>query len=220
MRDNIKVIVVDDHKSIIDGLKYFFQPEPDIEFCGSAGTIHDALDLMKSIRPHIAIVDLSLQSEHGLNLIKDCKIQFPAISLIVFSMHDENIYADRSLQAGAKGYVMKSESLEKVTEGIRVVYSGKTFVSDSVKNQMLNKSMVMFDNKSVLPVSELSDRELEVFTLIGHGLRPRQIVDRLNMSSRTVHSHCRNIRIKMNLEDMNSLIEAASKWVNINDPLD
>ncbi|MBZ0256363.1 response regulator transcription factor [bacterium] len=219
MSGKIKILVVDDHKSIKDGLKFFIEPEADIEFCGSAGNIQDALVLMDSKQPDIAIVDLSLQSEHGLNLIKDCKIQFPEISIIVFSMHDETIYADRSLHAGAKGYIMKSESLEKVVEGIRAVYSGKTFFSDSVKNQILQKKFFEYDNGSVLPVSNLSDRELEVFTLIGHGLRPRQIVDRLNMSSRTVHSHCRNIRIKMNLVDMNALIESASEWVKVNDPL-
>lgn len=218
-QQQIQVCVIDDHQSIVDGLNFILMQENDIELCGSAGTLSDAMNLFKIQIPDVAIVDLSLQGEHGLNLIKDCQIQYPQISILVFSMHSEEIYAERAVNAGAKGYVMKSESLTKVVDGIRSVHQGKIYVSEPVKDFILKNKSFLNQDDVVLPISKLSDRELEVFTMIGQGLRPRQIVERLSMSSKTVSSHCRNIRIKLNLADMNCLIESASKWVQVNDPI-
>lgn len=215
----IKVVIIEDHQVVIDGLILLLKQENDIEVCGYALNGFDGLDLIQKESPDVAIIDLSMEGKHGLEIIKDCKAMFQSLAILVLSMHSESIYADRVINAGAKGYMMKSESLSKVADGIRTVHNGELFVSESVKKQMLNRSTRdVFDN-SVQPATCLSDRELEVFTLIGQGLRPRHIVEKLNMSPKTVDSHCRNIRIKMNLDNMKALIDIASKWVQVNDPV-
>lgn len=218
-QEKIRIVIIEDHQIVIDGLILLLKQESDIEVCGYALNAHDGLDLIAKQSPDVAIMDLSMEGKHGLELIKDCKAMYPEMSILVLSMHSESVYADRSVKAGAKGYMMKSESLAKVAEGIRSVHQGDIYVSDSIKKQMLHQTSTEYAYDVVQPASCLSDRELEVFTLIGQGLRPRHIVEQLNMSPKTVDSHCRNIRLKMNLDNMKALIDIASKWIQVNDPL-
>lgn len=208
----IRVAIIDDHTILVEGLVMLLKHEPDIEYCGSAKNLHDGLKLIETQQPHLAIVDLSLEHSHGMDLIKDCKIRFPQAAILVLSMHDESIYAERAIRAGAKGYIMKNESLDTVVLAVRAICNGELYMSDAVKKQMLQSSFNL-GNPAMNPISCLADRELEVFTLIGNGLRPRHIADKLNMSTKTVDSHCRRIREKLNLDGMTELIQAASKWV-------
>lgn len=212
----IRVVIVDDHKVVIEGFVVTLKYESGLECCGSAQSIQEGLEVISQTNPDVVVVDLSLQSEHGLDLVKDCKIRFPSISTLVVSMHDESVFAERAIRAGALGYIMKNESFEKIVDGIRAVDAGELYVSSNVKNQLVQQSIGIAQTESILPVSLLGDRELEVFTLIGHGLRPRHLSERLNISVKTVESHCRRIRQKLNINDMETLIDTASKWVRSN----
>lgn len=213
----IRIVIIEDHQVVIDGLILLLKQEKDIEVCGYALNGHDGLELIQRESPDVAILDLSMEGKHGLEIIKDCKAMYPSVAILVLSMHSESIYADRVIKAGAMGYMMKSESLAKVSDGIRAVNDGDLYVSESVKKQMLNRSTRDVFDDNIQPATCLSDRELQVFNLIGQGLRPRHIVEKLNMSPKTVDSHCRNIRIKMNIKDMKSLIKTASDWMKIHE---
>lgn len=210
---SISVVAIDDHQVVLQGLSLLLDNESDILLKGVAKDVRDGLELIEELSPDIAVVDLSLYQSNGLDLIKDSKIQFPNTEIIVLSMHNEMVYAERAIQAGALGYIMKDELLDKVVEGIRAVHNKQLFVSDHVKNLLLQQSLGKNSSISALPVSQLSDRELEVFTLIGEGKRPRHIADLLNMSPKTVASYCGRIRDKMNIQNMDELISRASEWV-------
>lgn len=209
-----KLLLVDDHQVMIEGLTLFFQNYNDLEICATAHTVQDGLTAANTHQPDVAIVDLSLQNNSGLELIQDLQIQHPQVNCIVLSMHDELLYGERALRAGAKGYVMKSQSFETVVTAIHVIMKGDLFFSDTVTKSVLNS----FSSQSTLTkkdaVQTLSNRELEVFKYIGKGFRPRHIAEELSMSSRTVDTHCQRIRVKLNIQSMKDLIRFASTYVN------
>lgn len=212
----IKVIIIDDHQIILQGMSSLLSHESDIEIVGKAMTLVDGMKLIEQNNPHVVVLDLSLENENGLELIKDCAVRFPEISILVLSMYDESIYAERVIQAGALGYLMKKDSMDKIAEGIRSVFHKKFYASETIKNQLLNQVSGIDRLGSTLPVSSLTDREFEVFVLIGKGKRPRHIAEELNMSPRTVATHCTRIRNKININSMDELIELASKWSSAN----
>lgn len=209
----ISVIAIDDHKAILHGLSLLLEHEDDILLCATALDCVSALESIKNLTVNVIVLDISLQQANGLELLKDIKIQYPDIEVLVFSMHNEMVYAERAIQAGALGYIMKDESLDKVIEGIRTVHRKELFVSSKIKEQLLRKSIGQTSTSDSMSVSKLSDRELEVFTLIGEGKRPRHIAEQLNMSPKTVASYCSRIRDKMSIENMDELISIASEWV-------
>ena len=207
-----KIFVVDDHPMMRDGLRALISAESDLEICGEADDAAPALDQMESLAPDLAIVDITLRSSNGLELIKDLQIRLPGTPALVISMHDESLYAERVLRAGGRGYVMKQEGGKKLMEAIRRVLSGHTYVSDKMAAKILD----IFSGRRAeesSPVERLTDREFEVFQLIGNGLSTKEIADRLHVSVKTVEVHRVNIKQKLNLQTAPELIRFAVRWV-------
>jgi DNA-binding NarL/FixJ family response regulator len=211
--ERIRVLIVDDHPLVREGLKSLVSTQADMEICGEAESAGQALALLDKTSPHVAVVDLSLREGNGIQLIKDIKVRHEAVRIIVSSMHEEAIYAERSLQAGAMGYVHKQESGHKILDAIRSVMVDRIFVSDRVSNRLLVRAARGPKAVERSAVELLSDRELEVFEMIGSGMATRKIAEALHLSPKTVDTHRQKIRDKLNLEDAAALSHFATQWV-------
>ena len=179
--------------------------------CGEADDAPRALQAIGTIQPQVAVVDISLKSGSGLELVKDITQTCPGVAVIVLSMHDELLYAERMFRAGARGYVMKRESTGKVVEAIRGVLEGKLYMSGRVAAAMAEK-LVGGQHTSLSPVASLSDRELEVFELLGHAQETRRIAESLHVSAKTVQAFCERIKKKLNLHTERELLREAVRW--------
>lgn len=210
-----RVFLVDDHPAMCKGLKDLIQMERDLSVCGEAGDIASALEGIQKTKPDIALVDLTLKDSSGLDLVKDLKIRMKALPVLILSMHNEAIYAERCLRAGARGYIMKEASTENIIGAIRRVLAGDVYLSPGVSSQMLKK-MAGVRSAGADPVESLSDRELEVFRQIGEGLRTRDIADRLHISVKTVETYREHLKLKLRLENAAQLTRAAVEWVRDN----
>ena len=208
-----RIFVVDDHAMVRRGLAALIGDEPDLEMCGEAADCATATSEVARLRPQVVIADISLQGNSGLELIKNIKAFDPGIHVVVLSVHDESVYALRVLKAGAKGYVMKQDLASKVIDAIRQVRSGQMYVSDEVGSQMLNRLVRGQSERGDSPVASLSDRELEVVTLIGSGLATREVATRLNMSVKTVETHRAHIKTKIDLASASQLVQFCVRWV-------
>ena len=206
-----KILLVDDHPLVREWLANLINEEADLEVCGLAGNAREALDLIGKLSPRMAVVDISLEGGSGLELIKDIKAQHPKVNTIVLSMHDETLYAERAMRAGASGYVMKREATGKVLDALRAVLAGGLFFSNAVNAQLAQK-LVQGAGDQPAVVESLSDRELEVFQLLGRGLNTRQISEQMNVSFKTVQAYCARIKEKLNLANINELIFHAVRW--------
>src|SRR3981189_1480751 len=205
-----RVFVVDDHPVVRDGLRGVIEQQPDLMVCGEAAEAGEALANIPSASPDLVLVDLSLAHSSGLDLLKDLVIQHPAIAIIVLSRHDEAIYADRVLRAGARGYLMKAESSQCLLGAIRRVLEGKVFVSDSVMTSIASK---LGQRKSDLqPISRLSDRELQVFELIGNGLSTSEIAERMHLSIKTIQAYVARAKEKFGVLTLRELLREALRW--------
>jgi len=211
MQPKTKIMLVDDHPLVREWLANLINDELDVEVCGSVGNTREALGLMSMLQPQIIIVDISLEGASGLELIKDVKALHPKVHLIVLSMHDEMHYAERAMRAGASGYVMKREATDKVLAAIRTVLEGGLFFSNAV-NSMLAQKLVQGVGDQPTAIATLSDRELEVFQLLGRGYNTRQISEQLNVGFKTIHVYCARIREKLNLANINELVFQAVRW--------
>jgi len=211
MPPKIKIMIVDDHPLVREWLANLINEEADLEVCGQAGNAREALGLVGSLWPQIAVVDISLEGGSGLELIKDIQAQHPQVKTLVLSMHDETLYAERAMRAGAAGYIMKREATSKVLDALRTVASGGLFYSPAV-NAALAQKIVQGTEAQPTPVETLSDRELEVFQLLGRGHSPRQVSEQMRVSFKTVHAYCARIREKLNLANINELIFHAVRW--------
>jgi DNA-binding NarL/FixJ family response regulator len=207
------VLIVDDHPIVRQGLRLLIDQEPDLTVCGEAENADAVLPAIRAFKPAIAVIDLSLGHDSGIELIKNIKLQHPALPLLVLSMHDESLYAERALRAGARGYIMKQEAPEKVITAIRQVLQGAIYVSDAMSAKMLNKIIDSRREESSSPVELLSDRELQVFNLLGSGLSTRQVADKLHVSIKTVEAYRANIKEKLNLKSSAELVQHAIHWV-------
>ena len=208
-----RVLLVDDHPVLCEGLAQRINEEPDLEVCGQARDAHTALDVIEKVRPDIAIVDISLGEGSGVELVKDIKVRYPNLPTLVLSMHDEALYAERSLHAGAKGYVMKQEETGILLGAIRQVLRGQVYLSERVKNAIVNRIGGNQPEGRVTSVAyKLSDRELEVFQLIGDGFATHEIARRLHLSTKTVASHREHIKQKLNLKTGEELARYAIHW--------
>lgn len=205
-----KILIVDDHPLVREWLTKLINEEADLEVCGQAGNAREALGLIAAQSPRIAVVDISLESGSGLELIKDIKALHPQVAALVLSMHDETLYAERAMRAGAAGYIMKREATSKVLAAIRAVLAGGVFFSNAVNAQLAQK--VVQGIRPASAVESLSDRELEVFRLLGRGLNTRQISEQMNVSFKTVHAYCARIKEKLNLASINELAFHAIRW--------
>jgi DNA-binding NarL/FixJ family response regulator len=208
-----KVLVVDDHPIVRQGLKLLIDQEPDLTVCGEAENAERVLPAIRELKPSIAVIDISLGHDSGIDLIRNIRQQHPDLPLLVLSMHDESLYAERVLRAGAKGYIMKQEAPEKVICAIRQVLQGNIFVSDAMGAKLLNKLIDSRREESSSPVELLSNRELQVFNLLGSGFGTRQVADKLNVSIKTVEAYRANIKEKLNLKSSAELVQHAIHWV-------
>ena len=212
MSQTIKVLLVDDHPLVREGLVNLINQQADLQICGEAGNEPQALELIRTVQPHVAIVDISLESGSGLELIKSIKALFPAVTVLVLSMHDESLYAERALRAGARGYVMKREAAKKVIQALRCVLAGQLYVSDKIAALMAEKFIEGRTAATASPIEQLSDRELEVFQLLGLGHSTRQIADHLHIGFKTVQAYCARIKEKLKLANATELLREAIRW--------
>jgi DNA-binding NarL/FixJ family response regulator len=206
-----KLFIVDDHPMMRDGLAQLISKEEDLVLCGEAEDAAAALEQIEKLQPDLALVDITLRATNGLELIKDIAIRAPATAVLVISMHDESLYAERVLRAGGRGYIMKQEGGKKLIEAIRHVLIGKTYVSEKISAKILD----VFSGRrteSSSPVETLTDREFEVFQLIGQGIGTKEIADRLHVSAKTVEVHRVNIKQKLKLGTATELIHFATRW--------
>jgi DNA-binding NarL/FixJ family response regulator len=210
-----KVLIVDDHPVAREGLSFHIELQPDLEVCGEAGDVASALALAETARPDLAVVDISLKSGNGLDLVKRLKERQPALAMLVWSMHDDPMYAERALVAGAMGYVHKGHATREIIDAIRSVLAGQIFVSGSLSGEVLAR---MTGRKSRSDcrgaIERLSDRELEAFGLMGQGLTTPQIAARMCLSSKTVETYRIRIKGKLSLESFPEVIQRAVQWVN------
>src|SRR3989338_6220039 len=211
-----KVFIVDDHPIMRRGLAELINLEKDLVVCGEADNIQTALELIKLHEPDVALVDLLLKNENGLELIKDIKTRFPAVLMLVLSMHDEVFYAERVLRAGAKGYIMKQQATTQVLVAIRRVLAGDVYLSDAISSKILRNVTGEKNKKAGSSVDQLSDRELEVFRMIGTGLGTRQIAEKLSRSVKTVETYREHIKLKLDLKDSSELVQHAIQWLQSN----
>ena len=213
-KNTTKILIVDDHPIVRQGLAEMVNHEEDLMVCGQAEDAHKAMTAVKESKPDMAIVDISLKETSGMELIKDLKAQYPSLPVLALSMHDESLYAERALRAGARGYIMKAEATEKVITAVRKILSGEIYISDKMASKMMRKLVGDSTEINVSPVERLSDRELEVFQLIGKGFGTRQISERLFLSIKTIETYRAHLKEKLNLEDAAELLQYAIQWVN------
>lgn len=211
---SIKVFIVDDHPLVRQGLAQIIGSQEDLEVCGEAEDSSSAMRGIDNTNPDVVIVDISLQGNNGLELIKNLKAIYEKLPILVFSMHDEGIYAQRALRAGAKAYVMKKESSDKIVEAIRKILKGEIYVSPRVADQVLHQIVNGPSNTSASPVDRLTDRELEVVQLIGRGLSTREIAESLHLSVKTIESHRAHVKEKLNLRNATELVQFSVQWVD------
>jgi DNA-binding NarL/FixJ family response regulator len=207
-----KIFIVDDHPMMRDGLAQMIGNEADMSVCGEAEDASEALAQIEKLKPDLAIVDITLRSSSGLELIKDLQIRLPNVAVLVISMHDESLYAERVLRAGGRGYIMKQEGGKKLMEAIRQVLSGQTYISPKISAKIVDA----FSGRrsgNLSPVETLTDREFEVFRLIGAGLSTKEIGAKLHVSAKTVEVHRVNIKQKLNIGTAPELIRFAVRWV-------
>lgn len=210
-----RVVLVDDHPLVRERLAELINREADLEVAGEAEDRHQALELIESTRPQLAIVDLSLKSSLGLELIKDLQVRQPELPILVVSMQDEAVYAERCLRAGARGYITKQEASRHVMLAIRRVLEGGIHVSEAVAHQMLARSVGRQSRKDpASPIARLADRELQVFELIGKGHSTRQIGDLLGLDIKTIETYRARIKEKLGLRDAPELLQRAIAWVH------
>lgn len=209
----IRVLIVDDHPIMRQGLAQIINQEVNFQSCGEAEDAMEALAAIEKLQPDVAIVDLTLKgSVSGVDLIKDIKLRWPTFPVLVLSVHDESVYAERVLRAGARGYVMKEEASSRIINALRQVVAGKIYLSEAMSDKMLQKFVHPAAVAGISPVDSLSDRELEVFLLIGQGLGTRQIAKNLHLSVKTVESHRARIKDKLHLKNANELMWHAIEW--------
>jgi DNA-binding NarL/FixJ family response regulator len=207
-----RVFLVDDHPLVREWLTNLINQQRDLAVCGESENAPHALQAIAAAKPDVAIVDLSLKDSSGIELIKSLKESQPGVAVLVLSMHDESQYAERALRAGAKGYVMKRETTRKVIEAIRRILEGKVYVSQKVTEAMTQRLVEGPRSESRSPVEQLSDRELEVFEMLGQGQGTRQISENLRVSVKTVQAYCARIKEKMNLNSATELLREAIRW--------
>jgi DNA-binding NarL/FixJ family response regulator len=224
LRKEISVVIVEDHRMFREQLAHLINKTDGMKVCGEADNIRDGFALIKELRPSIAIIDITLKGSSGLELLKDLRAQGVAVPALALSMHDESLYAERALRAGARGYVNKGEDSAGLMRAIRQVLKGEIYLNTSFMSRMVhrminsrNGRMINGHDGSALPIDRLADRELEVFDLVGRGLTTRQIATQLGLGVTTVDTYQARIKEKLNLENGARLRIEASRWVQLSE---
>lgn len=207
-----RVLLVDDHELVRTGMTDLIESEPDLTVCGAASDAPEAIRLAEETSPHVAIVDLMLREGSGIELIRQLQALDSTIRVVVCSMHDDKLYAERALRAGAMGYVNKQEPAERILEAIRHVLDDRVFVEPSIADRILRRVARRDDDTPQSAIDSLSDRELEVLQLIGAGLTTRQIAEKLNLSVKTIDTYREHLKVKLDLDSATALVRYAVAW--------
>ncbi|MFA9480216.1 response regulator [Phycisphaerales bacterium AB-hyl4] len=210
---NATILIVDDHPIVRHGLAQLIDDTTGLEVCEKASNAADALDAIRKHQPDVAVIDISLGGGNGLELIKQVKAEGSQTKMLVSSMHDELLYAERALRAGAMGYINKSEGTDRIIEAIRQILTGRIYLSGPITERVLQRMMRNDGRAGDSPIDTLSDRELEVFEMIGQGKTTKQIAKSLHLSPKTIETHREHIKTKLNLENNNELVRHAVQWV-------
>jgi len=214
LRMKSSILIVDDHPMLRHGLAQLLNGEADLEVLGEAGTADEALEALRKSRFDLIITDLSLSGVSGIELVRNIHARDANLPVLVISMYDETVYAERALRAGARGYIMKQEATEKVLSAVRRLLAGDVYLSDALQAKMLRRAVGRRGDAPVLPVEVLSDRELEVLRLMGRGRGTREISQELHRSIKTVEAHRASLKDKLGLKTAAELAHFAAKWFN------
>jgi DNA-binding NarL/FixJ family response regulator len=208
------VFIVDDHPIVREGLITIINHEKDFKVCGEANDAREALKAISELKPDVVIVDITLKNSDGIELTKNLKARYPTLPVIVLSIHDESVYAERALRAGAQAYLMKEVVSENIVTAIRTVLSGDIYVSNTMGKKLLRKLAAGKVHTIIAPIDSLSDRELEIFRLIGQGYKPSKIAQSMHLSVKTVETYRARIKEKLNLANADELLRYAIQWVS------
>ena len=208
-----KILIVDDHAVIRDGLAVLINDESDLEVCGEAADVVDALQAISETDPDVAIIDVSLETGSGIELVKEVKARFPSVRMLVWSMFDESLYAERAIKAGALGYIDKKNVRDNIIDAIRTVLEGSVYLSAEYSSKVINRLRRGESVEAKLPTEVLTDRELEAYTLIGNGLNTAEIAERMELTVSTVETYRSRIKEKLELRNASQLIREATVWV-------
>ncbi len=207
-----RVVIVDDHPIVRQGFKQLIDAVPDLEVVGEADDAATALSLIASELPDLALVDLSLKDRSGLELIKDMRKSYPSVLILVVSLHDENVYAERAIRAGARGFVMKAEAVDNIIVAIRQIFNGGVYLSSKMRSRIVEKVAGLKTPSDESILHTLSDREFEIFQLVGKGYKTSSIASTLNLSIKTVETYKSHIKQKLKLKDATELMQNAIEW--------
>jgi DNA-binding NarL/FixJ family response regulator len=209
-----RVLIVDDHPAVREALAIRISTQPDMEVCGEAADAAEALELIETTKPDVAVIDISLKTSDGIDLIRRIKSRNPRLRTLVWSMFSEALYAERALRAGAMGYINKEEATSTIATAIRSVLADKVYLSDAMAGKLLRRNVGgRAPESDRSPFDDLSDRELAVFRLIGRGLKPQEIATQLHLSPRTVETYRDRIREKLRLKSSAELARVAFQWL-------
>lgn len=211
-----RILIVEDHEVFRLGIKELINHEPDLHVCGEADNVNAARILIREKSPDMAVIDITLKNSNGIDLIKEISISHKNMKVLVLSMHDELLYAERSLQAGAQGYIMKQETSRSIVKAIRHILKGNIYVSQNIMGNLLNRVRTSQDFLEKAPIETLSDREFTVLRLIGEGRSTGEIADQMNLSVRTISTYRERIKEKLQLKNAAELVRYAVRWVEEN----
>jgi DNA-binding NarL/FixJ family response regulator len=202
-------MIVDDHELVRKGLLEMIEREGDLTVCGEAADGPGAMSQLRTVEPDVVLADITLQQGDGLELVKQIQASYPKLRVLVVSMHDENLYAERAIRAGAMGFVSKNEPAEAIVEAIRTVLRGRVHVSERLADRLLQRMTTKAPTPEETPLDTLSDREIEVLNLLGEGLSTREVAERLHLSTKTIHTYREHLKKKLGLKSASELIRYA-----------
>lgn len=208
-----RIIIVEDHPVFRTGLKELIETEKDLHVCGEADTINKAMRVIEDKQPDLVIVDITLKGRNGIELIKEVHRDIPHLPVLVLSMHDESLYAERAFRAGASGYIMKEETSESIVKAIRMVHAGQKYASKQFMANVLDKFLNHSPEDTRSPIDRLTHRELDVFRLLGKGMTTKDIANQLDLSAKTIGTYRERIKVKLDLQNASDLIHSAVRWL-------
>ena len=212
-RKSKRIVIVDDHPVLRKGLGRIINSNDDFVICGEAGEANEGMALIRRERPDLVIADIGLPGASGIELTKNIRAEFPSMPVLILSMHEESLYAMRALRAGATGYIIKQEAIEKIADAVREVLNGRRYLSPAISQQLSTNSEEQAEARSATPIAQLTDRELEILELIGKGREVREIAEQLRLSPKTVETHRTHIKEKLNLKNARGVARFAVQWL-------